>query len=226
MQARKATHGLDGQHRQDSPWKSQSEWQRIGINGESSSMVWSTLGSRTAKEQNRPAVINRQINVKLFVYIGDRQQGGGRWWVVDDVQSGLQVDSTWRRTVRGVHAQRRDVIQLARGHVATAAVLQPSLQNISQRSYDYLAIMPKLRSTYDGRVIYKTSYEERNTSVRCTCKIVRSSEIVFVIKLTIFQRVNLACCKSLSEVELYKLEIIFWNIVRYFVNRAPDRQIT
>jgi len=38
---------------QDSPWKSQSEWQRTVINGESTSMVWPTLGSRTAKEQNR-----------------------------------------------------------------------------------------------------------------------------------------------------------------------------
>ena len=38
---------------QDSPWKSQSEWQRTEINGESTSMVWPTLGSRTAKKQNR-----------------------------------------------------------------------------------------------------------------------------------------------------------------------------
>jgi len=38
---------------QDSPWKSQSEWQRTGTIGESMSMVWPTLGSRTAKEQNR-----------------------------------------------------------------------------------------------------------------------------------------------------------------------------
>ena len=38
---------------QDSRWKSQSEWQRtgIGLNGESTSMVWPTVGSRTAKEQ-------------------------------------------------------------------------------------------------------------------------------------------------------------------------------
>ena len=34
-------------------WKSQSEWQRTGMNGESTCMVWPTLGSRTAKEQNR-----------------------------------------------------------------------------------------------------------------------------------------------------------------------------
>jgi len=37
----------------DSPWKSQSEWQRTRINGESTSMVWPTLGSRTAKEQEQ-----------------------------------------------------------------------------------------------------------------------------------------------------------------------------
>ena len=38
---------------QDSPWKSQSEWQRTEINGESTSMVWTTLGSRTARDQIR-----------------------------------------------------------------------------------------------------------------------------------------------------------------------------
>ena len=32
---------------------SKSEWQRTEINGESTSMVWPTLGSRTAREQNR-----------------------------------------------------------------------------------------------------------------------------------------------------------------------------
>jgi len=56
-QARKATHGLDGQH--------QDAYRRTGlaveesirmakreINAESTSMVWPTLGSTTAKEQN------------------------------------------------------------------------------------------------------------------------------------------------------------------------------
>ena len=38
---------------QDSPWKSQSEWQRTGINGESTSVVWPAVGSRTATERNR-----------------------------------------------------------------------------------------------------------------------------------------------------------------------------
>ena len=37
---------------QDSPWMSQSKLRRTEINGESTSMVWPTLGSMTTKEQN------------------------------------------------------------------------------------------------------------------------------------------------------------------------------
>ena len=44
------------------------------------------------------------------------------------------------------------------GHVVNQGL---DLQNILRQSYDYLTIMPKLRSTYDGCLIYKTSYEER-----------------------------------------------------------------
>ena len=40
---------------------------------------------------------------------------------------------------------------------------RPDLQNILRQSYDYLTITPKLRSTYDGRLIYKTSFEGRKT---------------------------------------------------------------
>jgi len=39
--------------------------------------------------------------------------------------------------------------------------LGSDLQDILQQSYDYLTIMPKLRSTYDGRLIYETSCKER-----------------------------------------------------------------
>jgi len=42
----------------------------------------------------------------------------------------------------------------------------PDLQNILRQSYDYLTIMPKLRSTYDGRLRYKTSYEEGKDFLR------------------------------------------------------------
>ena len=42
----------------------------------------------------------------------------------------------------------------------------PDLLNILRQSYDYLTIMPMLRSTYDGRSIYKTSYEGRKAFLR------------------------------------------------------------
>ena len=41
---------------QDSPWKSQLEWQKTEINAESTSMVRPALGSRTAREQNSQSV--------------------------------------------------------------------------------------------------------------------------------------------------------------------------
>ena len=44
----------------------------------------------------------------------------------------------------------------------------PDLQNILRQSYDYLTIIPKLRSTYDGRLIYQTSYEERKAFLMYT----------------------------------------------------------
>jgi len=59
--------------------------------------------------------------------------------------------------------------------------LGPDLQNILRQSYDYLTIMPKLRSTYDGRLIYKNILRRAQgfSQVRFTCKVVRSSETVF-----------------------------------------------
>jgi len=42
-----------------------------------------------------------------------------------------------------------------------ARIWGPDLQNILRLSYDCLTIMPKLRSTYGGRPIYQTSYEDR-----------------------------------------------------------------
>jgi len=53
------------------------------------------------------------------------------------------------------------------GRVGILLVNQgPDLQNILRQSYDYLTMMPKLRSTYDGRLIYKTSYEGRKAFLR------------------------------------------------------------
>jgi len=42
----------------------------------------------------------------------------------------------------------------------------PDLQNILRQSYDYLSIMLKLQSTYDRRLIYKTSYERCEAFLR------------------------------------------------------------
>ena len=57
---------------------------------------------------------------------------------------------------------RRKVVSELAATMSVGSVFQePDLQNILRKSYDYLTIMPKLRSTYDGRLIYKASYEER-----------------------------------------------------------------
>jgi len=47
-----------------------------------------------------------------------------------------------------------------------AQKLAPDLQNILRQSYDYPTIMPKLRPTYNGRIILQTSYEERKAFLR------------------------------------------------------------
>jgi len=63
----------------------------------------------------------------------------------------------------------------------------PDLQNILRQSYDYLTITPKLRSTYDRCIIYKTSFEGRKAFLGYN-SLAKSSEIVFVHWLTIFLR--------------------------------------
>jgi len=53
--------------------------------------------------------------------------------------------------------------------------MAPDLQTILRQSCDYLTIMPKLRSTYDGGLTYKTSYRERRAVLGHS-----SSEMVFL----------------------------------------------
>ena len=45
------------------------------------------------------------------------------------------------------------------------------LQNIVQQSYNYLMILPMLWLTYDGRLIYETSYEGRKIVWDTACKL-------------------------------------------------------
>jgi len=56
-QARKTTHDLDGQHQYVDRTLCRRVSQRTDINGESTSMVWPTLVSRMAKEQNRTLIL-------------------------------------------------------------------------------------------------------------------------------------------------------------------------
>jgi len=46
------------------------------------------------------------------------------------------------------------------------SVLQNACGLIYKISYNNFTMMPKLRSTYDRRVIYKTTYEERKAFLR------------------------------------------------------------
>jgi len=78
---------------------------------------------------------------------------------------------------------------------------------IYNASYDSLTIIlrlsPKLRSTYDGHLIYK--YLTKNARLfkeRFTRKIVKPSDMVLVKWLTMFLREILAHCKPVSYVDL------------------------
>ena len=50
--------------------------------------------------------------------------------------------------------------------VVRLTITEAIFTKILRQSYDYLTIMPKLRSTYDGRLIYKTSYKGSKAFLR------------------------------------------------------------
>jgi len=92
-----------------------------------------------------------------------------------DAGRGGSVDRSWRRRgIKGVDKGGAQYPGLLGDDVAMhAAMVQVeisrlglNLQNILRQSYDFLTIMPMLRSTYDGRLIYKTSYEGRKAILR------------------------------------------------------------
>ena len=62
--------------------------------------------------------------------------------------------------------QRQRATKVEKHTMEHVAVQGPDLQNILRQSYDYLTIMPKLRSTHDRRLIQKTSYEGRKAFLR------------------------------------------------------------
>ena len=73
---------------------------------------------------------------------------------------GVRVLKVWITAERNILNCSCDSVAM---HAAMLQVeisrLGPNLQNILRQSYDFLTIMPMLRSTYNGRLIYKTSYD-------------------------------------------------------------------
>ena len=64
--------------------------------------------------------------------------------------------------VKTVTGQRRDCDLNPGPYAPESSMLTTRLS--SHPFYEYLTIMPQLRSTYDGRLIYQTSYEERRAN--------------------------------------------------------------
>ena len=61
---------------------------------------------------------------------------------------------------------RASLVSAGRFSQTALIIRRPDLQNILRQSYDCLTIMPKLQSTYYGRLIYQTSYEGRKAFSR------------------------------------------------------------
>ena len=91
----------------------------------------------------------------MFTFVdgwsGDRKGIRPEWW-----GAGLVI-----RLERGADLHTAQLTPLPLTVSSFSKIQGPDLQNILRQSYDYLTIMPKLRSTYDGRLIYKTSNEGR-----------------------------------------------------------------
>ena len=79
-------------HGQDSTWNIRSEWQRTEINGESMSMVWPTLGSRTNRtEQNRTSA----DNVALPAFAAARRAAARLMLTVGPPAVQQSIDISW-----------------------------------------------------------------------------------------------------------------------------------
>jgi len=69
-----------------------------------------------------------------------------------------------KRAFTAAHESNRPYVDVL---LECAELLGPDLQNILRQSCDYLTIVPNIRSTYDGRLIYKTSYKGRKAFLKC-----------------------------------------------------------
>ena len=82
-------------------------------------------------------------------------------------QSSLSfVHSTWNEMKWTDPNKSTRNLRKCPSHVSPTYFRGPIYKVFLRQSYDYLTIMPKLRSTYDGRLFCKTSYEARKAFLR------------------------------------------------------------
>jgi len=83
---------------------------------------------------------------------------------LDSVSSTVSVEAWASRRREDLLDREVSLLCLS---LCLSLTLGPDLQNILRQSYNSLTIMPKLRSTYDGCLIYKTFYEGCKDFLRC-----------------------------------------------------------
>ena len=106
----------------------------------------------------------RQCKEQCQVHAGEEDHARPGWTTLRRGQdSPWKSRSEWQRT--GI--KWRKYVHCAWPTLGSRTTKDqgPDLQNILRQSYDYLAILPTLRSVYDGRLIYKTSYDYRKINL-------------------------------------------------------------
>ena len=100
---------------------------------------------------------NVNVNVEFKVTLHEHVRYRDTLQYLKKLQSVTQLRTLWWR----IRWLKQCSLEIAASVIDIGVSLGTDLQNILRQSYDYLTIMPKLRSTYDGRLIYKTSYFHR-----------------------------------------------------------------
>ena len=133
---------------QDSPWKSQSEWQRTGINGERTSMVWPTLGRGRLK--------NRTVLRWIRVSVQSINSSSGVRRVCCWAPAGRRY-----RSIAGAGAQhqRRRMQQCGQCHVVSRGTkLNTDLFQL-ESALGSISVAGKCRNkSYRGRTHSKSSF--------------------------------------------------------------------
>ena len=103
-------------------------------------------------------VANNQIKKNLLLSVSEKKLKSVNIWQSNQLERGCLVHFLRLLAVCWPGAQN------ARDN--TLMYQRPDLPNILRQAYDCLTIMPKLRSTYDGRLTFQASCEERKDFLR------------------------------------------------------------